>query len=441
MKRTIIILSLLVLSIMTTVFLGISLAYGFILPIIVVLYYSKNKKKDTQFALSQVKSCQSVFAIIILLGANITVWMSSGLLPTIIFHGLNWISSSSFLVITFLGTMIISLVMGTGLGTFSTIGIVFLGMALPLGYPKHVVIGAIVSGAFISDKISPVSALTNLTLQVTHIDYRTYLKEALKTLVPSIIITAIGYIMINQNFNSDGLIEIDFIQSAIYEHYEISLFLLLIPGLMMLLSVLSVSTSLNMTIMFVLGSLSTLLIQNLSLSSWIESVFKGYRIQSDDAFMVEIFKGGGIFPMVEVLIIVALAVFFTGLLTKNHYLDPLIKLVIHNTRSHDQLIRRTGLLSIFLTSITCDQTVGILVPAQNLKEAYHKHQLSQSALARVISDSGTIIAPLEFWNVNAIIITGLTGVSALSYGPYALLCFVSPLILFLFSFLKFDKTS
>ncbi|MBN2795437.1 MAG: hypothetical protein JXR88_08540 [Clostridia bacterium] len=439
MKRTIWILGILVLSISTAVYLKISLAFGFILPIAVVLLSTRDKKNHIKSALHQVYQCKSVFAIIILLGANITVWMSSGLLPTIIFYGLNFAEHMNLLLITFLGTMIISLVMGTGLGTFSTIGIVFLALAMPLGYPKAVIIGCIVSGAFISDKISPVSALVNLTLQVTHIDYKSYLRTALKTLLPVILITAVLYGFLNGRYQSNIPMEISSLQSNIYEIYDISLGLLVIPALMLIFAVINLPTTLNMMIMFILGSLSAIIIQQVSTLDWLKYVIFGYHIQVEDAFLMDIFKGGGILPMVEVLIIVSMAVFLTGLLMAGKLLDPLIHLVLHKTRKQSELILKTSLLSMFLTSITCDQTVGIIIPAQTLKEPFQQKQLSAEILARVISDSGTIIAPIEFWNVNALIITGLTGISALQYGPYALLCYISPIFMILYSFVKFNK--
>lgn len=439
MKKSILILLLIIASISLTVFLGVSLAYGFIIPILWVVLISSSKKEVLKLAFEHVIKCKSVFAIILLLGANISIWMASGILPTIIFHGFDLVEGLNLLLITFVSTLVVSTVMGTGLGTFSTIGIVFIGLATPLNYPKAVIIGCIVSGAFISDKISPVAALSNLTLQMTGVSYKAYMKEALKTLIPTILITGFIYYLLDFRYQTNMVMDTLQNQTLIADHFQISLWLLVMPFIMMVMSFKGINTLLSMLSVFILGSLTSLFYQDLTISTLINYVVKGHVLNTDSDFINTIFKGGGLLPMVEVLIIVAMAVFLTGLLMSNNLLDPLLKRLFHNTTTPFSLVFKTGIMSMFLTSLTCDQTVGITVPGEILHEEYKDQGLSNSILARTISDTGTIIAPLEFWNVNALIITGLTGVSALNYAPYAFLCYLAPIITFIYAKLILDK--
>ncbi len=140
--------------------------------------------------------------------------------------------------------------------------------------------------------------------------------------------------------------------------------------------------------------------------------------------------------MLEVLLIVSFAIILNALLMSGDILTPLFSEFLKNTKTRFSLILKTGIISILLTSLTCDQTVGIIVPGEMLQSKYKDLKIKKEILARTISDTGTIIAPLEFWNVNALIILGITGISALEYAPFAVLCYIAPVVSFLFAKLK-----
>lgn len=445
MKKSLWVLTMIILCIASSVVLQISLIYGFVVAILLTFMIIKDKAVSISYGLKELKKCHNVFVIILLLGANIALWMSSGILPTMVYYSTSFIGNLNFLLTTFLVTTIVSTVMGTGLGTFSTIGIVFLTLSKPLGYPTPVIVGCIVSGAFVADKISPVAALTNLTMEITNIDYPEYFKAIIKTLLPTMIITGCIYYFLDPLFANDMSVSLDVFKDSLPLLFSVSWLTLLVPLGMIVLSVMGIQVIHNMLIVFVSSSLITLFYQQHSLSSWANTVLKGFQmsashLSSDDAFLFSVFKGGGMLPMVEVLIIVGCAVFLTGLLMSEKLLDPLIHHLMKGTDSQFKLILKTGILSLCLTTLTCDQTVGITVPGEILQSDYKKMGLQRHLLARTISDTGTIIAPLEFWNVNALIITGLTGISAIYYAPFAFLCFVSPLVTLVYGKLTLDKS-
>lgn len=446
MKKSLLILSMIIGCISVSVLFKVTLVYGFMAAIMITLLITRNKVSSVRFGITELYKCKNVFLIILLLGANIALWMSSGILPTLVFYSTSFIGDVNFLLTTFLVTAVVSTVMGTGLGTFSTIGIVFLTLSNPLGYPTPVVVGCLVSGAFVADKISPVAALTNLTMEITKVTYSDYFKSVLKTLLPTVLITGLIYFFLNQSYAGDAVLSLDVFKTVLPEWFNVSLLTLLIPVGMMVLSVVGIPVIHNMLIVFISSSLVTIFYQQHTISSWVNTVLKGFELKSlqqtpDDAFLISIFKGGGMLPMVEVLIIVACAVFLTGLLMSEKHLDPVIKQLMKGTDTPFKLILKTGILSAFLTTLTCDQTVGITVPGEVLQKDYKRMGLNNDVLARTISDTGTIIAPLEFWNVNALIITGLTGVSAVAYAPFAFLCFVSPLVTLGYAKMKLDKRS
>lgn len=433
-------LLVIILCIASCVILDISLFWGFLASIIILTITIQEKQQAFKMAFKGVQDCKSLYIIILLLGANISIWMSSGIIPTTIYYGFNRISNINFLGFAFIATGILSTVMGTGLGTLSTVGLALYGIGKGFGLPEPMLLGAIVSGAFISDKISPVSALTNLTIEVTKINYKRYFRAAIMPLMITCLITGFIYFIIGSTLetNIDSSLLATY-QNTLLAHYKISPWLFLIPIAIIVMALCGINVLTNMISVFITGSLVTLIYQNVSINLWFKSVIFGYKSNTGQGFIDSILKAGGIMPMIEVLFIVTAAIVLNGLLSHQKTLNPIFDRILSNTKTPTSLITKTGIISIFLTSITCDQTIGIVVPGNILQSKYKAMNLKEEILARTIADTGTIIAPLEFWNVNSLIILGITGISALQYAPYAILCYLSPIVTILYTYFSTRK--
>lgn len=400
-----------------------------LITVLLLLKKGYGLKSLFQMMLEGIKECKSVFIIILLMGATISAWLSSGIVPTLIYYGFSYMKGVNFILAAFLGTLIVSFVMGTACGTLSTIGIAMLGIGRGLGIPAPVLLGTIVSGSFIADKIAPISSLTNLTIQITGIRYKEYLESAIKTLVPSIILSAIVYYFWGIKYA--GGVDITIIseyREYIHSAFLVSPFFLLFPLIVVILAFTGLNIVLNMSIGVAAASLITIFVQKKGLLYLINSILFGYKASTGMSQLDALISGGGIMPMMEVVLIVMGSVSLSALLEGAQLLKPLGEFFYKENDGKFRLIAKTGFLSIAFTAITCDQTVGILIPAKFAKERFDKIGLKRSLLARTISDTGTIVAPLMPWNVNALIIFGITGISALSYGPYAVLCFINPII-------------
>ncbi len=427
-------LIIIILLIASCVILEVSLFWGFLASIIIMTSVIKDKRTAYKTALKGVKECKSLYLIILLLGANITIWMSSGIIPTTIYYGFDKVAGVNYLAFAFIVTAVLSTVMGTGLGTLSTVGLALYGIGKGFGLPEAVLLGAIVSGAFISDKISPVSALTNLTMEVVNTTYKRYFKAEIKPLMITVLITGIIYYIIGSTLTTHvDTTLLGTYQDTLMAHYNISPLLFLIPLSIIIMALSGVNVLKNMLLIFTSGSLVTILYQKVSVSFWLESVIFGYKSNTGQPFIDSILKAGGIVPMIEVLFIVSAAIVLNGLLNHQKTLEPIFDKILVNTTTPTALVFKTGIISMFLTSITCDQTIGIVVPGNILKKRYDDMNLSHDILARTIADTGTIIAPLEFWNVNSLIILGITGVSAIHYAPFAVLCYLSPIVTILYT--------
>jgi len=413
--------------------MDISLFWGFLAIGLVLYLLGPNKRLQTKEGLAHVVQCRSIYLVVILLGMNVALWMSSGLLASLIYLALDFIRPRLFLVFAFNITALLAFIMGTGLGTFSTIGMVFLSLSEAMGIPKALMVGCLVSGAFIADKVSFSSALTQLNLKVNQLNYKTFMKTASKTLIPSMVLTSVFYYLIplKSHLNPGHLRTI---QVLLRDNFTIHNLLLLIPLAFVLMSLRAWPSTVSLSLLIGVNSLVTLWVQQNDLGFLIEVLLRGYHQPH-----MPLFSGGGILAMVEVIAIVMMAVFVTGQIMALKLFDPIFTRILSRSKTPSHLVLNTGLVSIFLTAITCDQTVGILLPGERLQAKYKAMALDGSLLARTISDTGVITAPLQFWNVNALIISGLTGVSALAYAPYAFLCWLMPLVTYLTIRLK--KTS
>ncbi|MBU3145783.1 Na+/H+ antiporter NhaC family protein [Clostridium sp. CF012] len=422
----------------------ISLAYGFLSSIIftstILIKYKYTVKDITVLLFSGLKEAWMLYVLILLIGAAASVWMASGVVPSLMYYGFEYMKNMNFLLATFLIVSLVSIFMGTAIGTVSTIGIALLGVGKGFGVPAPILLGVIISGAFIADKMSPISGLFNLTLTTTKRSYKQVMTAMLPTFIPLFLITALVYYLIGRNFSiSTGSENLIYYQNAILDGFKISPFIALLPVIILVMSLLGSKTIPTILIGLLAGCLVSVFSQHMSLASLIKSLFFGYHGSTASTELNKILISGGIKSMVEVVLIVMGAVSLTSLFEKTGMIAPLIEKLTSGVRTKRQLIFKTALISSFLTIITCDQTVGILLPGRLLQDKYNELGVDTTLLARTISDTGTIIAPLMVWNINALILKSLTGISATSYAPFAVLCYLSPIITIIVSYRLKEK--
>ncbi|WP_350342842.1 Na+/H+ antiporter NhaC family protein [Proteinivorax tanatarense] len=423
----------LVCSIIISLILGISLIVPFIISTVFSFYLlaqSGYNKKDLVLILYKgFIECKELYMFLLLIGANISVWMASGIVPTMMFYGFQYLEGTNFIFMAFLLTSVMTIFMGTGIGTISTLGIALIGVGRGFGIPIELLLGVLVSGAFLADKLSPISGMLNLTLQVMDMDYKTFVKGLLKTLVPVFIITSGIYYIIGSFYSGGENSElIVYLQSAILDEFVISPWLLLLPLLVVLLPMKGITVVPTVLTGIIGGALLTLRVQGLSLLTSLNYMILGYGGKTGSEELNSILVSGGMVGMVEVVAIIGIVLALSNLLEKTGVLKPLIYDPIANVKTKGELIFKTGLVGTMLTVVTCDQAAGVVLPGKLYKNKYKEMGIDKTVLARTLSDSSTIIAPLMPWNVNGIVIGLITGISAFQYAPYAILCYIFPLI-------------
>lgn len=441
-KDSLITLTMVVLCIVGAIILKVSLFFGFATAIGLLLIFFKSKgfsaKALISSALIAVKGCKMVYLVILLMGVSIAVWIASGVIPAIIYYGLGWFTKHTFLPVAFIITATVAMIMGTGLGTLSTIGIALMGIGSGFGFPPALVLGAILSGSYIADKLSPVNGLVNLQLGVARLAYKTYARAALKTTLPVMAVCLMLYAWMGTTVTAAASgVDTDALRAALAGHFTLSPFLFLIPALLLFMTFKGYKIHVGMLACIGIGSLTAIWVQGASLKGTLLWLAFGYQIgPKGPPILAGILKGGGLAPMLEVLMIVLCAVAFSGILEHTSALAPMMDKVITPKDGPGMLTIKTGLLSILFLSVSCDQTLPILLPVKSLRTAFEARGLTIADLVRTVSDTGVIMAPLQFWNVNTIIIVGLTGITPAIYAKYSFLLYLFPLATILFALLQ-----
>jgi len=362
-KQIYLIFSLIFISLGSCVIFKISLCYGFFLSISICLGFSVRNGFKLINLLNimkkQILECKSLFLLILLIGATVSIWMSSGIIPTMIYYGLDYMKGMNFLFAIFIITSITSVFMGTSIGTIGTIGVVFLALGKIFYIPNNIVLGTIISGAFIADKISPISGLLNLTLDTIKVSYKSTINSMFKTLIPVYLICGFIYFLIGTKYKiSIKSSEIDKLSFAIKNNFYISPFLILLPVCIIVMCFLGVKILKSISIGLLCGIVVSFSLQKLDIINIFSSMISGYKAITHSTDLNKILVSGGMISMIEVLLIIIEAIGLSSLLESTGLINPIINNISQKVNSKGELILKTGLISSLLKLRTCKTGIG-----------------------------------------------------------------------------------
>ena len=416
---------LFMISIFTCLYLNVTLVYGLVMTLTLAIMILKTQgiamKTSLSWIVEGIWSIKSIYIVVLLIGINVAVWISSGIVPSLIYYGFSIVDRVYFLLFAYLMTGGVAFFLGTGLGTLSTVGVALFALGKSIGMPSGILVGALMSGAYVADRLSPISALVNFTLETTEVKFKTYFKRTAVVMIFPAILSAGLYLLLSLKYPSAiSFVEIQQFKHALTDAFVISPFYFIIPVVVLWTSFKGMKSAYVLTLGILMSTFITLFVQNTSWSTLLNHILFGFTTPSKMPFLKSL-EIGGAFAMIEVVLIIMAGISMSTLFDKCGFIQPIIDLVERRSKGTKQVVFNTGFLSIVLNALTCDQTVGILVPGKYLKELFFKYKLDRNTLAQVIANTGTNIAPLMPWNVNAIIVLAITGVSALEYAPYTFL--------------------
>ena len=382
--------------------------------------------------------------ILLVVGALIGTWILSGVVPTMIYYGLKVINPTYFLPFACIACCVVSLATGSSWSTSGTIGIALIGIGKTLGLPEGMVAGAIISGAYFGDKMSPLSDTTNLAPAMAGTDLFSHIRHMIYTSGPSIVMAIMGFFILGLFYNgSESNPEtINNTLLIMDKNFNISLWLFLVPLSVIFMVAKKVPAFPALVIGTLVGILFALIFQQELLSTMsgghltmksaymkiIEVSHGGFSIETGDKLIDKLLSRGGMSGMLSTVWLILMAMVFGGALEGTGMLNSLANAVLKFVSGAGSLVGAT-LASCFLLNLTAsDQYLAIVVPGRMFRKSYEDMGLDPKNLSRALEDAGTVTSVLIPWNTGGAYNAGVLGVPTLTYAPYCFFNILSPLV-------------
>ena len=408
-----------------------------------VALYAGYQWKDIEEAMYKgIRLALPAIVIIILVGLTIGAWIGGGIVATMIYYGLKLLTPSLFLVSITVICAIVTLATGSSWSTMGTIGVAGMGIGISMGIPDPMVAGAIISGSYFGDKMSPLSDTTNLAAGLTNTNLFVHIRHMLSTTIPGLVIALIVYAVLGRQFSAENVdtTNIEQIVHVLEDSFVISPFLLLIPVIVMVLVAKRMPAPPALIIGIALGFLSQIFIQGGSVTEAASALQNGFVIDTGNKLVDDLFNQGGLDSMMNTVSMTIVAMTFGGVLEHTGMLHVIVNQILKLAKSAKGLITST-ILSCFATNLTCsEQYISIVVPSRMYANAYTEKGLHSKNLSRALEDGGTLTSVFVPWNTCGVFILGTLGVGAFEYAPYAVLNFVVPIISILYAMTGFTIT-
>lgn len=388
--------------------------------------------KDLEAAMvAGAKSGMGAIFLFLLIGVLISSWMISGTIPALISTGFAFIGGTWFYAIVFAVTAIVGVSLGSSLTTTATIGVAFIGMANALDAQLAITAGAIVSGAFFGDKMSPLSDTTNLASTIVQVDLFDHIKHMSLTTVPAFIVSFILFMILspNETVTADNISDYqDALAATDLIHWTswIPLILLVICTIFKTPAFIALGLS---------SSVATLLAGIINHFAWTDIWtiwFKGFTANTDFQPVNDLLTKGGISSMLFTVSLVILALGFGGLLFVTGIVPSFLRAFQEKLNKVRTVVISTAATAIGVNVLIGEQYLSIMLTGETYKGIYQKVGLPNKVLSRTLEDAGTVINPLVPWSVCGVFIADVLGVSVLTYLPFAFFCLFSPIITVLF---------
>lgn len=377
--------------------------------------------------------------IIILVGLTIGAWIGGGVVATMIFYGLKLISPAWFLVTIMLLCAIVSLAIGSSWSTMATIGVAGMGIGLSMGIPAAMIAGAVISGAYFGDKMSPLSDTTNLAAGLTGTNLFDHIKHMLYTTIPALVIALVAFGILGRKFADISMQSKEILTTlnVMEESFVISPWLLLVPVAVIVLVAKRVPAIPALIIGIVSGFLLQIFVQGGTATSAVHALQAGFEISTGNQMVDELFNRGGLESMMNTVSMTIVAMTFGGVLEYSGMLKALMNLVMKFVKSTGSLVAST-IAACFTTNATCsEQYISIVVPSRMFANVYQERGLHSKNLSRALEDGGTLTSVFIPWNTCGVFILGTLGVGAMEYAPYAIINFVVPIISIIYAYVGF----
>ena len=369
--------------------------------------------------------------ILCVIGVMIGTWIASGIVPIMIYYGLQILHPSIFLVAACLICCVVSVATGSSWTTVSTVGIALIGIAEGLGVPLAMAAGAIISGSYFGDKMSPLSDSTNLAPAVAGAELFEHIRHMLFTTAPAMAIALLLYGILGwRGFAGEaGADSVDAILSALNAAFDLNPLLLLPPLLIVFVIMWRLPALPSLLGAALLGAVLAVGFQNASLREIFDVAQSGYTSATGNAAVDELLSDrGGLNSMMYTVSLILCALTFGGVMERCGFLEAIAGAILRLARSTGSLVAATVGTCVGINIAAADQYLSIIVPGRMYREDYERKGLHAKNLSRTLEDAGTLSSPLIYWNSCGMFMKEMLMVSPLAYLPYCFLNLFTPLI-------------
>lgn len=406
-------------------------------------------------AVKSISSAMGALIILLLIGSLAGTWMISGIVPTMIYYGMDILSPSIFLVATCVICAIVSLATGSSWSTIATIGIAMLGIGSALNISEGLIGGAIISGAYFGDKMSPLSDTTNLAPAMAGTDLISHIKYMMWTTIPSISITLIIFLFIGLNLDTgdNQIVQITSMQSALSSSYNISLWSLLVPLSVIFMIIKKIPAIPALFFGTLAGGLYAVIFQPQLITeiSGIDPISKisylknsyivimnamtvNVSVITSNEAVNELISTDGMSGMLNTIWLIICAMSFGGIMETTGFLSKITNSLMYFIKSRKSLVLTTSGTCLFLNVTASDQYLAIVIPGRMFADTYRKYNLDPKNLSRTLEDSATVTSPLVPWNTCGAYHAGVLGIATLAYLPYCFFNIISPMMTIFFAY-------
>ncbi|MGO3707273.1 MAG: Na+/H+ antiporter NhaC [Mesonia hippocampi] len=395
-----------------------------------------------------IKSTTGAILILLMVGALAGTWLISGIIPAMIYYGLQVLNPTFFLAACVVICSVISVATGSSWTTSATVGIALIGIAEALGIPVGMTAGAILSGAYFGDKMSPLSDTTNLAPAMAGTDLFTHIRYMMLTTVPTIIVTLLIFVIIGFTLDTSGSPNTETILAAIQNSFTISPWLFIVPALVIILIIKKTPPLISLLIGTLLAAIFALIfqpeivMQNAnSTSLTIQSAYQGIMnaittdtaIETSNKALNDLFSSGGMAGMLNTIWLIICAMVFGGIMDGIGALAKISEALLNLFHTTFGLFTSTVISCLALNITASDQYLSIVVPGKMFAKAYKDKGLAPENLSRTLEDSATVTSVLVPWNTCGAYHSGVLGVPVAQYFGYAFFNYLSPFTTLLFA--------
>ncbi len=392
-----------------------------------------------------------VMLILLMIGGLTATWMLSGIVPTMIYYGLKIISPKVFIAVTFVLCGIVSVLAGSSWTTVGTVGIALFGAGELIGLPAGWMAGAILSGAYLGDKLSPLSDTVNLAAAIAGTDLYKHTSYTVYTAVPAFIICLAVYLIVGFTLPTAGEVSMEAHLAAIDSAFNISPWLLLVPCFTFFLVIKKVPAALTLFASALLGGILAFLVQP-QIVSQISGGLEGFRgffyglfkmlsspvtVETGDAMLNDLASTSGMYGMTNTIWLIICIMAMGGCLAAGGMLNTITEYLLKKIHTTGSLVTATIFSCILCNMVLADQYMSVLIPGRMFKETYRKMGLAPEVLSRALGDSATVSSVLVPWNTCAVFQSSVLGIATMAYFPYAIFCLITPFISIALAFLNY----